>query len=339
MRYLIKTFKAREILWAIFYVAIIGFGAVFCGCATTKSLSRYYNYQKCIVEVLVDGRLQGSGWFASSDGDIITAAHVVKEGQRIEIIDHASRRISCSIKAIDIGHDLALIKPTVNYRTTNYFKIAEKIPAPFEMIYVVGSALFRHNLILPGWVARAELTFEFSPVFDEYISVYHVAADTPPGTSGGCWVNKSGQVVGLQSGLMTLSGAGQGIAFVVPPQAITKLLKERKNQSTSSIQCVVEELWEQPVDVIKKFTESARGVYVVRVTKNGAAEKAGIKRGDLIISINDIKVEKRDDFLRILRKIPKGDIARLLVLREGAKEAQTLEVIVQSLEDIIRFPN
>jgi S1-C subfamily serine protease len=307
------------------------------GCATSNFYTRYYNYQQCIVEVLMDGRLQGSGWFASQDGEVITAAHVIKQGKVIQIRDYKSRRIPYSIQAVDIGHDLALLKPSVNYTTPNFFKVSQTKPAPFEMIYLAGAALFRHNLILPGWVARAESTFEFSPVFDEYIAVYHVAADTPPGTSGGCWVNKRGQVVGLQSGLMTLSGAGQGVAFVVPPDAISKLLKEKRNQSTSTIQCIIEELWEQPVDVIKKFPESATGVIVVKLIKNGVAEKAGLKNGDLIISINGEKVEKRDDFIRALRKIKKGDIARLSVLSQNEKEPKSIDVVVQSLEEIVKF--
>lgn len=316
---------------------VFGIGIFFVGCATNRSFTRYFNYQQCIVEVLVDGRLQGSGWFASPDGEIITAAHVVKQGKVIQIMDYKSRRIPCSLQAVDIGHDLALLKTSIDYKTPYFFKISGKKPAPFEMIYLAGSPLFRHNLILPGWVARADSTFEFSPVFDEYIAVYHVAADTPPGTSGGCWLNKHGNVVGLQSGLMTLSGAGQGIAFVVPPEAIGNLFKEKKNQSTSSLQCVVEELWEQPVDVIKRFPESARGVYVVKLTKDGAAEKAGLRKGDLILSINDTKVEKRDDFIGALRKMRKGEIARLSVISQNEKEPKSVEVVVQCLEDIIKF--
>ncbi|MCX7872351.1 MAG: S1C family serine protease [Verrucomicrobiae bacterium] len=332
-------FSNNKLSGAIFLVLfsvalLVLFGA---GCATYRPIAKYQNYQQCVVEVLVDGSLQGSGWYAGPAGEVITAAHVVKQGNKIEIINYERKRIPYNLLAVDIGNDVALLMPAEGCRIKNYFAIQDKPPQPFEMIYFAGAALFRHNLILPGWVARLETTYEYSPIFDECVAVYHVAADTPPGTSGGCWINRSGKVVGLQSGLMTLGGAGQGIAFVVPASALQKILRERKSQSTSSIQCVVEELWEQSVDVIKKFPDEARGVYVAKLMKNGVAEKAGLKKGDLIISINERSVQRRDEFVGILRKTSKGDILKLSVISQGDNKPKTLEVKVQCLEDIFKL--
>jgi len=298
------------------------------------SADKYSRYVKGTVEILADGHLQGSGWFASQYGEIITAAHVIKSAGKLEAINSEGKRFSVKPLAADIGNDTALLKPETNMNVKNYFICANKLPAPGEMIWLIGAPLFRHNVIVPGWVARGGLTYEFSPIFGDYVRVYHIAGGTPKGFSGGCWIDKSGKIVGVQSGMMTLGDALQGLAFVAPPDSIKRLLTYKKSASTSSIQCAVEELWEQSVDLIKKFPENSKGVVVVKITKNGVSEKAGLKKDDLIISINNKEVQKRDEFYAILRSIKKGEMATLNVISPDKPEKKTITVQLQSLEEI-----
>lgn len=316
-------------------IALLFFLLTLCGCAVGRNLSSKYNlYIKGTVEILVDGRLQGSGWYASQTGEIITAAHVIKGGNRIEAIDSNGNRFLIKPIAADIGNDIALLKPLTNILVNKYFEPADKIPPPGEMIFLIGSALFRHNVALPGWVARGGLTYEYSPIFEDYTRVYHIAGGTPPGSSGGCWVDKSGKVVGVQSGMMTLGNSAQGLAYASPPHAVKKLLMNKKSASTSSIQCAVEELWEQSTDLINKFPKDANGVVVAKITRGGAAEKAGLRKDDLILSINGTSVQKRDDFMKIIRNFTRGETITLEVISPGSTEKKSISIQIQSLEEI-----
>ncbi len=305
------------------------------GCATVNlTRLKYDRYNKGTVEILVNGHLQGSGWFASQNGEIITAAHVIKPIGKIEAIDSEGRRFLIKPIAADIGNDMALLKPETNLYIKNYFVCAEKLPSPGEMIWLIGTPLFRHNVAAPGWVARDGLTYEYSPVFEDYTRVYHIAGNTPKGFSGGCWIDKTGKIVGVQSGMMVLGDSIQGFACATPPDAIKRLLTQKKSASTSSIQCAVEELWEQSVDLIKKFPDNSKGVIVAKITKDGVSERAGLKKDDLIISVNGKEVQKRDDFFLILRSKKKGDIVTLDVISAGKSEKRIITIPVQSLEEI-----
>ena len=310
---------------------------IFVGCTTTRDFR--FIYKDCVeatVEILVDGRLEGSGFFVGPDGSIVTAAHVIKSGKRLEARTMLGKQIGVRVTGLDLGSDLALLSPVQPLQVTKFLHIADRQPGVGERVVIIGTALFRHNLILPGWVARDGLTFEFSPPFEEYIRVYHVAANTPPGTSGACWLDSHGRVVGVQSGMMTLGTSAQGLAFVAPLDSLKQLVQNKKNRSTSTIRCVVEELWEQQPDTIKKFPESARGVIVAKLANGGPAEKAGLKKGDLIISVNGISVQRRDDFNELIRRQAVGTYVNLEVSSPGFAEKKILNVQVQSLEEILK---
>jgi len=337
---MIKTIlRMNPVKYSTTYLISLLAVLMMCGCVTTNHLSdlRYKKFLKATVEILVDGRIQGSGWFASQTGDIITAAHVIKPSGYIEAIDSSGFRFPIKPIAADIGNDIALLQPVSNLYVRYYFEPAEKLPPPGAMIHLVGSALFRHNVMLPGWVARSGLTYEFSPIFEDYTRVYHIAASTPPGSSGGCWIDGNGMVVGVQSGMMTLGNAAQGIAYASPPDAIKNIIARKKSACTASIQCAVEELLEQPPDLIKNFPQGSRGVVVAKIVKDGISEKAGLKKDDLILTLNGVAVQKRDEFMSILRNINKDETIALEVLSPNSKEKRAINVKVQSLEEIYKM--
>ncbi len=331
-----NLFRAKKIWVGCVYLSVLVFVLLNnTGCATSNLTTlKYDRYNKGVVEILVNGRLQGSGWFASQSGEIITAAHVIKPIGKIEAIDSEGRRFLIKPIAADIGNDMALLKPETNLYVKYYFACADKLPSPGEMIWLIGTPLFRHNVVAPGWMAREGLTYEYSPVFEDYIRVFHIAGSTPKGFSGGCWIDKSGKVVGVQSGMMVLGDSIQGIAYATPPDAIKRLLTYKKSASTSSIQCAVEELWEQSVELIKIFPENSKGVIVAKITKDGVSERSGLKKDDLIISINGKVVQKRDEFFLILRSVKKGEMVTLVVISPAKTDKRTITIPAQSLEEI-----
>ena len=136
---------------------------------------------------------------------MVTAAHMVwNKTNKLEIVSHASGRVPANVVAVDRAHDLALVQVPPGKRPYPFLKVAMQIPAPLTEIYLFGAPMFRHETLLAGKVARATDSYEFRNEMKCFSRIYYVAAPSPQGTSGGCWVNARGLVVGNQSGLISL---------------------------------------------------------------------------------------------------------------------------------------
>lgn len=304
------------------------------GCTTIETFrANYQDLRKGIVEILADGHLEGSGWIATADGKVVTAAHVVWHAKDIEIVTAENRRLKCELIAIDAGNDLALLKPLDKSGNCPFLKLSSNEPEPGENVFLMGSPLYRHRLLLPGVVSSKTTVYEFNPVFNDYVEVYHFAANTPGGTSGGCWVDRAGRVIGVQSGMMTIGNSMQGVAFVSPISAVKQLIEKSASDITPTIDCVVEELWEQPKDFIKKVSDVTNCVVVVRLNPNGSAEKSGLKKNDLILKVNNRPIATRDDFIRTIRGATVGQTVNVEVLRYDTKERLSFDVRVTSVEE------
>jgi S1-C subfamily serine protease len=294
----------------------------------------YDRAERTTVEILVDGRLDGSGWFASADGLVVTAGHVIvgRTDRRIEILSPVAGRKRAKFVAIDRGHDLALLRVEKNDEPYPFLEVAGEMPAPGEDVWLFAAANFRHKLMLRGSVARRQSTYEYFSNNRQYTNVYHVSAPSPPGTSGGCWLDLRGRVVGNQSAFMTVSGAGAGIAMLSPPKAIAHFVKTRQTVPTTTTQCAFEELWTQPVGYIANYPPGSAGLVPVLIQKDGAAAKAGLSDQMIITAVDDRPVQYVDEMMTYLRGKQPGDSVAFTALKlDGSGEAQ-LTLTLQSLD-------
>ncbi len=201
----------------------------------------YEKAKAAAVEILVNGHLNGSGWIADAKGLVITAGHVVEQpDRRFEVRVPGVGRTDARLLAVDLGHDLAMM--SIEPRKGGYpcLKLADKWPAPGTAVYVIGAPLYRHGLLAPGAVAGSETAFEYYA--DRFNEVMHVAATVPRGMSGGPWIDAAGEVVGVQSGVMSQSGVPIGIAFSCPLPAMRGLLERKHSAATPALGLIVEEL-------------------------------------------------------------------------------------------------
>ena len=293
----------------------------------------YERVRRASVELLVDGRLSGSGWFADAEGLFITAAHaVVGQKGEFEVITGDGSRLDAQILAMDLGHDIALMR--VKQRDGGYttLPIAEKMPDAASEAYLFGAPQFRHAMFVRGSIARADVEYEYYGNIRVYARIFHVSAPSPHGTSGGCWVDPAGRVIGNQSGLMLHNGAGNGLAFVAPADAIRRLVLTRKSAATPSLDGAFEELWEQEVKNIRKFPKKAEGVIVAVAHKGGPLHAAGLNRETLITAIDGKPVRYRKDLLDTVRARAVGDEVKLTVLDANKPEPREAVVKLISLE-------
>lgn len=278
------------------------------------------------VEVLVEGRLAGSGWIADEAGDVVTAAHVVHgRPKEIEIRSPSLGRLDASVLALDPGHDLALLQLPGREKPYPHLRAAEHRPPPGTTVYFFGSAVFRHRVMLRGIIARQEPTFEFNPDLNCYVRALHITAPSPKGTSGGGWVDDDGSIVANQSGFVG-EGVSSGIAIAAPADAIRNLIEAGQAQPTATLGIMVEELWTQPPGFIGRFPEKAEGVVVHRIFEKGPAARSSLEREMLITHAAGQRSIYRDDLLRAIRRGEPGQPIRLKAMRPDTHETVRITV-------------
>jgi serine protease Do len=290
----------------------------------------YEKAKQACFEVLVNGHLQGSGWMASKDGYAITAAHVVEPaGRKIEVRNSEWRK-PARLVAVDLGHDIALLR--VRGVSFKYLKFARREPRVGQEVYCFGTPLYRHYMLIPGKVAKVEKGFEWVGVLKRYQQSYYVAAVTPGGASGGPWLNSSSDVVGLQSGSMTVGNANQGISYISPLAALKQLAKEKKDAATPTIGGAFEEVWEQGEGYLKKLPAGMKGIVMKVVLPKGIIANAGIKPMDVGLTIDGKIIEYRNDAMRYVREKKPGDKIKFQLFRPSDKKRFEAEIVLGELE-------
>jgi S1-C subfamily serine protease len=302
------TFIAAAVL-----VCCLGAGAVHEEAAT---------YDRAVAagaEVFVDGHLAGSGWFADPQGLVVTAAHVVWNRTKIEVLCGAGRQ-AAEVVALDRGHDIALLRVPIRPTPYPVLSIGAAPLGVGETIYLYGAPMYRHGLMVSGTVARATPGFEYYGDQQQYARVFYVSGPSPVGFSGGPWVDRQGRVVGNQSGMIRNGTDSVGIANVAPVEAIQRLLQAKQSAATADIGLGIDEFWEEPTDYIAKFPAGTSGLVPVVVHGNGPSKDAGLSRETVIVAIDQKPVQLRDELLAAVREKKPGDEVTLTLLAPSGEK-------------------
>ncbi len=265
------------------------------GCQLPRA-SLYQKLSDSSVAVFTGGRLNGSGWFADREGLIVTAAHVVwGKKASLEVVSDRFGRLPAKRIAVDRSADLALLR--VSSRAGGYpaLELAPAPPEEGEEVFLYGTALFRRRLLLTGRVARTAYRYEY--MLESCLRAWYVAGPSPGGTSGGCWVNRRGQVVGNQSACMTLDKSHLGVAHLSTLDDIRRLVTTRTSRTRPFLGCALEEMHERSQEYIARFPNGVRGLVPVFLVKDGPAEKAGLGEWTLITAMDGKPFTERTAFM------------------------------------------
>ena len=287
--------------------------------------------QAAAVEVLVNGRLAGSGAVIDRDGIVLTAAHVANaKDLKIEILLANEIRVPAIVHAKDASHDILLLKLPENDSGYSAVPLARKLPLVGSNAFLVGSPLFRHRLMFTGTVAQSNLSAEF--LNPHYVEVFYIQSASPHGTSGGAWVNGHGQLIGLQSAMLFVNNAPQGIAFVAPLSAIKHLLENPGTIAVASAGFAVEELWEQPPNYLQQLTDDTTGVVIKVILPGSPLEKAQIPIGAILTRIDDKSIQTRDSYVAAIRAHEPGDEITLKFRTTSNETEQEISFRLGSLQ-------
>ncbi|MEE2789384.1 MAG: trypsin-like peptidase domain-containing protein [Myxococcota bacterium] len=268
-------------------------------------------------DLLVDNHLEGSGVIVHPAGFALIAGHAAQPKSKIlEARSPRLGRLVLKRVAMDLGHDLALVQLPPRSQAYPFRPVARDPLAPGETVYLYASPLYRHGVLIRGAVGSTKPTYEYLPDVGYYVRIVHVAASSPPGTSGGPWLNGKGEVVGLQSGLMHESGAPVGLAYMSPRLALRRIVQTKKNAQTMSIRAGLEEFWEQSREFRSAYRSDQEGIVLVKLDPAGAAAKSGLKDGDVVTHVGKTPVAYRNELLSRIRRIRPGRGLTVVVTRQ-----------------------
>lgn len=257
---------------------------------------------------------QGSGFITSQDGYVLTNHHVINGASSITVALPDNREFKAQVIGSDARTDVALLKidatnlPFLRMADSNKLKVGEWVVA-------AGSPFGLKNTITAGVVSAINRDT------GDYLSFIQTDAAVNPGNSGGPLVNMSGEVVGINSQILTPSGAFSGIALAIPindalqvaEQLRTKGKVERGRVGVS-IQPVTEEMAKE------LGLSKAQGVVIAQIEAGSPAAQAGLQTGDVVTKINGAVVESIRDFARYIGESKPGTRLQLEVWREGRSQ-------------------
>lgn len=313
------------------WAALLG-AAWLLGCSQNPPLldgrDLYERVQGASVSLLWKGRHLGSGFFASPDGLVVTAAHSVRgKTDGLEILSPVAGRRKAERVALDLGHDIALLRPEGLDGPVPWLPVTDSLPPPASEIYLFGDPVFHLRLLITGFVAVDRPRYAFCPGTGCYTRCFYVAGTSPKGTSGGCWVDRQGRVVGVQSGYLNADKGSAVIAMVAPPDVIRQLLDRRASPATSTLGTRLDALWTQPHGFIARFPPGTMGVVTVAPEENGPAARAGLTRESLIVAADGRPVADVDDLMAAVRAKKPGDPMELEV-RDPGQPARRVTVVL-----------
>jgi serine protease Do len=266
----------------------------------------------------------GSGFITSSDGYVMTNAHVVEGADEVYVTLTDKREFKAKIIGADKNSDVALVKidaanlPILTMGDSDKIKVG-------EWVIAIGSPFGLDNTVTAGIIsAKARETGDYLPLIQTDVAVN-------PGNSGGPLINMRGEVVGINSQIFSRSGGYMGISFAVPIDDAMRVADQLKSSGKVSRGRIGVQIG----DVSKEVAESlslpkAEGALVARVEPGSPAEKAGIEAGDIITKFNGVAILASADLRRVTGATKPGTRISVTVWRKGA--TRDLSVVLAEMD-------
>src|SRR5512139_1421271 len=273
----------------------------------------------------IPARGAGSGFIVSSDGYILTNAHVVKGADQVEVKLIDKRKFSAKVVGADSRTDVAVIRITASNLPTVKLGDPDKLRVG-EAVVAIGSPFGFENSVTAGIVSAKGRSLPS----ESYVPYIQTDVPINPGNSGGPLFNMKGEVVGINSQIYSRSGGYQGVSFAIPidvAMAVAEQLKIAGKVSRGWLGVVIQEV---TADLADSFgLDRPRGALVSQVQADSPAAKAGLQAADVILQFNGKTVENSGDLPRMVGMAKPGAKIPLQVWRRG--KLQSLSVVVGEL--------
>lgn len=265
------------------------------------------------------GGSSGSGVIISPDGYIVTNNHVIEDGNQIEVTLNDKRKFDATLIGTDPSTDLALVKVEAEGLPYLIFGNSDSVRVG-EWVLAVGNPFNLESTVTAGIVSAKGRSIDILEGEYKIESFIQTDAAVNPGNSGGALVNTNGELVGINTAIITRSGRYEGYSFAVPANLARKTIRDLKDFGT--VQRGILGIGIDDVD--NELAEdlglaSVEGVYITRVTRGSGAFDAGLKRGDVIISINSLKTATIPELQEKVARYRPGNKVAVEYIRDGQK--------------------
>lgn len=274
----------------------------------------------------------GSGVIIRSDGYIVTNNHVVANATDVQVTLNNNKTYTASVVGTDPATDVALIKIDADNLPVLQFADSDKLRLG-EWVLAIGSPLGEQlrSTITAGIVSAKGRSM---PNYDgefKIESFIQTDAAVNPGNSGGALVNKEGELVGINTAIVSTTGSYAGYSFAVPSNIVKKVVSDLIDFGSvkrATLGVTMSSIDEKTAKDLK--LDSLDGVLVHDVLSGSAAQKAGVKEGDIILAIDSTSIKTPSGLQEKVNSFHPGDKAVVKVLRDG----KTLELKVTFQEGV-----
>ena len=268
----------------------------------------------------------GSGVIVSPDGYIVTNNHVVQNATEIEVTLNDKRTYSAKVIGTDPSCDLAVIKidesglPYLSYGNSDAVQVG-------EWVLAVGNPFNLTSTVTAGIVSAKARDIQILGDASAVESFIQTDAAVNPGNSGGALVNTNGDLIGINAAIASNTGSYTGYSFAIPSNLVSKIVGDiiQYGEVQRAYMGV------SFVDIDGKFAKEKgitdiKGVWVESVIAEGAAEKAGIQAGDIILKIDDINTNSKSELKEIVARHKPGDKVLVTIQRDGKEQVVDMEL-------------
>ncbi len=265
------------------------------------------------------GASSGSGVIVSSDGYIVTNNHVIEDGNKYQVTMNDHREYDAKLVATDPYTDLALLKieeknlPTLVFGNSDSLRVG-------EWVLAVGNPFNLESTVTAGIVSAKGRSIDILEGEYTIESFIQTDAAVNPGNSGGALVNTNGELVGINTAIITRSGKYEGYSFAIPATLVQKIIHDLRDYGEVKRGLLGIKIG--PVDdriAHELNLPTVEGVYINSVTLDGGAEDAGLQGGDVIVGINGMKIRAIPELQEQVGRLHPGAVIKVDYIRTGKR--------------------
>ena len=276
--------------------------------------------------------MTGSGVIIDERGLIATNRHVIEDATRIRVILGDKREYDATLIGEDESTDLALLKikperslPFLNFGDSDSLRIG-------EWVLAVGNPFSLNSTVTAGIVSGKGRSIDVLEPEDRIESFIQTDAAVNPGNSGGALVNTSGELIGINTAILSSSGRHQGFAFAIPGNLVQRVLEDLRDYG--EVRRAVLGAYIQGVNAAQAKSlglEAAEGVLITGLRDNSPALRGGLKVDDVITAINGTALNSAGEFQEQLSRYRPGERIRVTYFRDG--RSRSLRVLLRDKDN------
>ncbi len=259
----------------------------------------------------------GSGVVVSEDGFILTNHHVVEAADDIQVALSDGKTLKASVVGTDPETDLAVLKvkrkdlPAITFAKSENQRVG-------DVVLAIGNPFGVGQTVTMGIISALGRSHLGINTFENYIQT---DAAINPGNSGGALVDGAGNLVGVNTAIFSRSGGSLGIGFAIPVSIVRQVMHEIITHGAVTRGWVGIEVQEISPEIAESFAlKSTDGALIAGVLRNGPADRAGIRPGDILIAVGGKPVTDSSSLLNLIAALPPGKVVQLRLLREQTEK-------------------